>query len=269
MKNYFKRLKNFLRKYFELSKLFFLKKMEFDKSNLSKKIDVQKILNDENVHNLFFENKNILSKIDIPSLSGGVNIGDQRTIYYLLSSLKPKSILEIGTHLGSSTISIALATKNYSTNAMIDTVDIHDVNDPKKEFWKKFGSKNSAKNNLKTIKLDHIVTFHISNSISFLKSSIKKYDFIFLDGSHSADYVYQEIMLSLKKLNNDGVILLHDYFHEGKEIWEGKLPIYGPYIAVKKILKENKKICIDPLIEVPWHTKLSTNKSSLAVLYKQ
>ena len=37
----------------------------------------------------------------------GVNPGDRRAIYYLISYWKPSSVLEIGTHIGASTLSIA------------------------------------------------------------------------------------------------------------------------------------------------------------------
>lgn len=43
---------------------------------------------------------------------GGVNPGDRRAIYHLIRSLKPRSVLEIGTHIGVSTLYIALALKN-------------------------------------------------------------------------------------------------------------------------------------------------------------
>src|SRR3954449_2636637 len=41
----------------------------------------------------------------------GVNPGDRRALYYLLRALRPRSVLEIGTNVGASTIHIAAAMK--------------------------------------------------------------------------------------------------------------------------------------------------------------
>ena len=38
----------------------------------------------------------------------------------------------------------------------------------------------------------------------------KKYDIIFIDGMHSAEYLYRDIINSLKHLNENGLILCHD-----------------------------------------------------------
>ena len=38
-----------------------------------------------------------------------INPGDRRAIYYLVRHLRPRSVLEIGTHLGASTVRIAAA----------------------------------------------------------------------------------------------------------------------------------------------------------------
>lgn len=55
-------------------------------------------------------NGSILS-YQIPDGTSGVNPGDRRAIYNLIRYFKPKTILEIGTHIGASTIHIALAQK--------------------------------------------------------------------------------------------------------------------------------------------------------------
>ena len=39
--------------------------------------------------------------------TGGVNPGDRRAVYYLIRSLRPANVLEIGTHVGASTLHIA------------------------------------------------------------------------------------------------------------------------------------------------------------------
>jgi predicted O-methyltransferase YrrM len=271
IKKNFKILKNrIFRKYYEKLTLYLCKKKEFFHGNLSFKIDLNSFFNNKKTEKMFFldELKKQEKKLEIPEDTGGVNPGDQRAIYYLIKELHPKKILEIGTHIGSSTVSIALAMQNILNESYLKTVDIRDVNNETLKPWVEHMSKNSPVNNLKLLNLDKFVEFVVSDSINFLKNENQKYDFIFLDGSHNADYVYNEISFSLKILNPNGIILLHDYFPDGKKIWENKEPILGPYEGVRRVIKENPEINIEPFLNLPWETKLKSNASSLAVLYQ-
>jgi predicted O-methyltransferase YrrM len=242
----------------------------FQHNNLIKKQSLDNIFSSIEINNSYDKDKIIFDNLGIPELSGGVNSGDQKAIYFLIKFFKPKKILEFGTHLGASSASIALAMKNEKLNDQrFLTVDIIDVNDTKTKHWLKYKSKHSALENIKSIGMEKNVDFLVSNSIDFLKSNLQKYDFIFLDGSHRAEYVYNEVYLSLKLLNKNGIILLHDYFPQGKKIWHGKHAIPGPYMAVKKITNLNTQIGVSPFGSLPWPTKLGTNYTTLALLYKR
>lgn len=74
-----------------------------------------------------------IADLDLPEMTGGANPGDCRALYYLVRRLKPQRILEIGTHLGCSTVTQAMAVARNRADgiaATLDTVDIRDVNDP-------------------------------------------------------------------------------------------------------------------------------------------
>ena len=162
---------------------------------------------------------------------------------------------------------MALAAKKYG--GTIDTVDIIDVNNTDDRNWEKYKSQNSPKKNLIDNKCDKFVNFITSNSDSFFRNTQKKYNFIFLDGSHRADDVYKEISYALKILEKNGIILLHDYFPNGNILWAATNKIiYGPYLALKRIQKDGNTIKVFPLDNLPWQTKFNTNKSSLALLSK-
>jgi hypothetical protein len=56
-------------------------------------------------------------------------------------------------------------------------------------------------------------------SDDFFKNNLDKFDIIFIDGLHEYEQVNKDINNSLKALNNEGIILLHDcmpksYFHQ-------------------------------------------------------
>ena len=84
--------------------------------------------------------------------------------------------------------------------------DIIDVNKEEISYWKKYNSQNSPKKNLKNNNCEDLVNFITSDSIDYLEGSKKKYNFIFLDGSHSSDQVYKEISLALDILDKKGII---------------------------------------------------------------
>jgi len=270
--NFLKILKNrFFRKYYEKILLFFNKKKFFYYENLTTKINLEIIFNDKDIEKKFLNDYEKIKRLEIPELAGGVNPGDQKAIYFLINSLKPKKVLEIGTHIGSSTTGIALAMSNNFDfgQSYLKTVDLRDVNDESSKPWLQYNSKNSPKKNIKILGLEKLVSFKVSDSINFFYNEKEKYDFIFLDGSHRADYVYNEISSSLKILNTNGIILLHDYFPFGKKLWDKREAIFGPYEGVKKICNENPTIKCMPFGNLPWQTKLNSNISSLAIIYKE
>ena len=264
-----KLIKHLPRNYYEAYLLWKAGKKIFTEKNLIKDLNLDEIFNSENIQEKYNKDKILLDNLQIPDMSGGVNPGDRKAIYFLIKFFKPKKILEFGTHLGSSSSSIALAMKdNYKEDQFFLTVDIKDVNNPLEKHWIKYKSKNSALENIKILGLENYVKFFVCDSITFLKNQTQKFDFIFLDGSHRARDVYNEIHLSLNLFNKNGIILLHDYFPEGKKIWQDKDALLGPYMGVKKVIQINKNIDICPLGKLPWKTKLGTNFTTLALLKK-
>jgi len=214
---------------------------------------------------LFFSNTN---------KKGGINPGDRRAIYYLVRYFRPLSILEIGTHIGSSTIHIAAAVRFLNNKVpdsdfSFDTVDIINVNDKISKPYVNFGSKISPADMVNKLDCDGLVSFITEDSSRYLSRCEKKYDFIFLDGSHAAFSVYREIPASLKLLNKGGAILLHDYFPGLIPLWPDGNIIQGPYMAVSRLRKEGVHINALPLGKLPWKTKLNSNVTSLALLHRE
>jgi predicted O-methyltransferase YrrM len=194
----------------------------------------------------------------------GVNPGDRRAISALTSHLEPRDVLEIGTHIGSSTLTLAATLP--SASACITTVDVADVNDPKTRPWERYGAPRSPAEIVDGLAP---VTFVVDDSVSFLARTEDQYDFIFLDGSHAAATVYRELALAFRRLRPGGVLLLHDYFPGGRPLWEEESVIVGPYLAVRRLLKEGWPLKVVPLGCLPWPTKLGSNTTSLAVVLKR
>jgi cephalosporin hydroxylase len=208
-----------------------------------------------------------LKHLSLPENTGGVNSGDQRAIAYLVWHFKPLRILEIGTHIGCSTVHLAIAHRELNldiNSSKIITVDIKDVNDSIERPWLSYSSKFSPIELVNKINYTG-VEFVSSPSIDYLNGSNEIFDFIFLDGGHSAKLVYNELPLASRLLAPNGVILLHDYFPLNKPIWDDRSVIPGPYLATQRLINEGNKIKITPLGNLPWPTKKGTNLTSLAI----
>jgi predicted O-methyltransferase YrrM len=205
------------------------------------------------------------------SAAGGVNPGDRRAVYYLVRYLRPRSILEIGTHIGASTVHAAAAlrashSEGSTSPYRLTTVDIIDVNDPRSRPWMEYGSTFSPREMITKLGAADHVTFVTARSLAYLSSSDIRYDFIFLDGDHSATAVYQEITTALRVLNHGGVILLHDYFPHLRPLWSGSPVIAGPWLGTERLRREGAEIEVLPLGSLPWETKRNSNVTSLALL---
>lgn len=195
---------------------------------------------------------------------GGVNPGDRRAIYTLIKTLKPAHILEVGTHIGASTLYIARALKSIGAGH-VTTVDILDVNDANAS-WRENDMPACPRENAAALDCADLITFITAPSQDFMARTDQKFDFIFLDGDHKAATLYAEMELALKCLAPNGVILLHDYYPHGKTLFPNGSIIYGPYRALERIKAETPNIKIHPLGNLPWPTKQGTNATSLAIV---
>jgi predicted O-methyltransferase YrrM len=266
-------LKNIIRIYRDKIAMSKLTITKVSTTNLASSIDagsIKSTMNEENFHEKWASIKKELEALQLPDNTGGVNSGDQRAIAYLIWNYKPKRVLEIGTHIGCSTVHIAAAMRELEDNDhSIVTVDIRDVNDEQKKPWKFYKSPMSPKSLIDKVAFSQNVEFVVQPSLEFLKVSDEKFDFIFLDGGHSASLVYQELPLASKLLNQNGIILLHDYYPKNKAIWDNNSIIPGPYMATERFIKEGNDILITPLGELPWETKRNSRYTSLAICYKK
>jgi predicted O-methyltransferase YrrM len=213
-----------------------------------------------------------ISQFEIPEDAGGVNPGDRRAIYYLISAIRPASVLEIGTHIGASTVHIAAALASVQATRRptptLTTVDIADVNSRTEGPWATRGASCSPIEMIEKLQYGHFVKFVTSPSLRFAATCQQTFDFIFLDGDHAARTVYQEIPAALRLLNEDGIVLLHDYFPRRRPLWKDGTVIPGPLLATERLREEGAQFIVAPLGALPWPTKLHSNVTSLALLLK-
>ena len=235
-------------------------------------IDLEGLWRSGGVDARWSESSKKIAACAIPDGTGGANPGDRRAIYYLVDKFNPASILEVGTHIGASTLHIAEALfmsriKSGMVGSVV-SVDISNVNDPVTKPWLEYGTKHSPAEMVENMGFAAFVEFVTDTSLNYMGQSDRKFDFIFLDGDHGARTVYREIPSALAALNDNGLILLHDYFPDLKPLWSNGAVIPGPFLAVKRHIKEGARLAVLPVGGLPWATKLQSNISSLALLVR-
>jgi predicted O-methyltransferase YrrM len=245
-------------------------KLAFDGSRLLPRsgIDVAAVMNDRVIGEAFAEDDASLARVygghEIP---GGVNPGDRRALYHLIAHFRPKRILEVGTHVGASTLHIASAIRRFVEGGALTTVDILDVNGPN-GAWKSLGLPLPPAGYLSRLGLEKIVGFANEPALDALQGA-PQYDFIFLDGDHSPIAVYREISAALKILNPGSLILLHDFYPDGKPLTPDGGAIHGPSMAATRIGLETGDLAFVPLGNLPWKTKGGGNATSLALVARR
>jgi len=200
--------------------------------------------------------------------TGAINPGDRRALFYLARAFRPAKVLEIGTHVGASTVHLgaALTTGARSHPSRLVTVDIEDVNDSPHSVWRQAGLANSPKQMIDELTGTIEATFVMDTSRHFFATNKETFDFIFLDGDHAAETVYEEIVSGLDVINENGLIVLHDYFPDGLPLWSDGEVISGPFTGTEKLHSAGIAIKVIPLGPLPWPTKLGSNMTSLAVI---
>jgi len=242
------------------------------KLRLRSEIDLSKVFDSSEIQSRWNQSCNKTERWAIPERRGGLNLGDRRAIYYLTSHLSPFSVLEIGTHIGASTVHIASAMfmnrLRKGTAPAFISVDIADVNSPVSKPWLVHGSSRSPRQIMNEMGYADCVEFITDNSLNYFAECTRRFDLIVLDGDHSARTVYQEIPGALHVLNPNGVIVLHDYYPDLKPLWADVPMIPGPFLATERLQREGAKFVVLPLGQLPWPTNPQSHATSLAMLLR-
>jgi len=203
-------------------------------------------------------------------LHHSANIGDQRALYQFIRTLRPQSVLEIGTSRGASAFYIASAIRRNAGASggqapPVITVDVVDLDRLTRQGT---GSEpgTSPRALISNAGLADLVEFVTADSSTFMASTHRRFAFVYLDGSTAAAQVYRDLQSLPHVLDRNAVVLLHVFFPEGQPLWPNQPAIRGPWLAVRRMEAEGSGLVARPLGELPWPTKLGSRKTSLAIL---
>ena len=226
---------NFISEYLKVSKVK-INRLQFIiyllKSEIIKKKQKSSLENKKN----YYQKK--YNFTDIDWFSPNIPIWDTVLKQAFLNKEKIE-YLEIGTYEGRSTIHICENFKNFKITVVDPYNEYNEVNSVVKN--------SNMENVFERFKKN---SFNFSNSISinrttskeFFKKNKKKFDLIYIDGSHHYLDVKEDLINSINFINNNGIIILDDFIWDYYEKVEenpigGILPIIqaDPNIEIKSI----------------------------------
>lgn len=156
----------------------------------------------------------VVSLTELPSADGNISPLELVVIAGLARQIQPQRAFEIGTFDGRTTLNIAL---NQPPGAEILTLDlpageIDAVTKPLDESDRKFIQKPESgarfKNRSAPAKIVQLYGDSAKYDFSGYTGQI---DFMFIDGSHSYDYVINDSHIALSLVRPGGLMIWHDY----------------------------------------------------------
>ena len=118
--------------------------LPFDSTNLRSVSDAElaSAMRDPAISAAFAEDHGRIEAVfGAGEIAGAVNPGDRRALYHLVGYFKPCRVLEIGTHVGASTVHIASALRRFvgqgtlCTADIVDAVTLEDAKKVAKQLW--------------------------------------------------------------------------------------------------------------------------------------
>ena len=196
-----------------------------------------------------------------------------RAIYHLIRRLQPRSVLEIGTNRGASTLYAAMAMREYRNAGRpprLVTVDLFDVNDPATAEAKRYRISTPPREMLARLDCAGMVEFSIARSTDYLNGREAEFDFIFLDYSPAADAAYRDIVLAIRALRPGGQVLIRSYFPDGKSLGTAERVNTDSCLAVRRLRRQGARLVALPLGPLPWPAEPGgSNLTSLALLARE
>ena len=131
-------------------------------------------------------------KIEEIARDDSAHLDQQMFLYWLVRGMKPKNVIEIGTHRGVTALYLAhaLYDNGYGHLYTCDPVDY-----------------NQQENFDSIPELSVLITYHQKRGIDL---DVKDVDFVFVDGFHDKTAVLQEINHYLPRLTREALMVFHD-----------------------------------------------------------
>lgn len=172
-----------------------------------------------------------LGESDVPC---AMRPAKRRLCFQIVRAMGAKRVLDIGTYVGTSAANYAAA---VGEGGCVVTVDVRSV-DADDAHWRRVNRPRSPRQLMEVAGIADRVEFVTRDAREYLKSTEETFDFISIDGWHEHFAVYDEIRLSLARLNPNGLIFLDDIQVPGQRLFEGCDRFDGPWRALQMHVSE-------------------------------
>lgn len=194
---------------------------------------------------------------------------DCMILYTVARAVAARRALEIGTHLGYSTLHLAAGLAGNGGDGRLTSVDRYDVNDEAAAPWRAYGEDISGADRLRRLGLDKAVEYVVSPSAEYLQNCRETFDLIFIDGDHSEVGAYFDILYALSRLADDGIILLHDFHDPDDPDLAHSHGQFGVFWALHRLQRHIPDLTVVRLKDVVAPTTTGNAPTSIAVLTRR
>ncbi len=156
------------------------------------------------------------------SLKGNITISELLILNLLVKRFNPKTIFELGTFNGRTTLNLAI---NSSSDVRVYTIDLPKDNVISPALPTTRDDEQYINQHVTGLKFlnqeekSKITQLYGDSAIFDFTPYFNTIDMVFVDGSHSFEYVMNDSKIALKLLNNGhGLIVWHDYSSSHKEV---------------------------------------------------
>lgn len=129
--------------------------------------------------------------------------GEKMLLYWLIRELKPKVVVETGTHKGLATLYMAAALQDNGSGH-ITTYDPFE--------WNQRGN---------FAKFDELFSYITYKQAPGTYMAEEQIDFAFIDGFHGMKDAYDELKVLLPRLSKTAIVILHDCWYEKEGVKNG------------------------------------------------
>lgn len=228
---------------------------------------VNKYIDNKFIYDIFYKYGFTINDKIIP-LNSNINIYEACFISLLveiyIKTYKKNTtlnILEIGLAYGTSSLIIINKLLQYKYKKSYDIIDPNQT-----EQWKKIGILN-IDNFLSFMKKKLTYKLYEESSVSVFKKFKKKYDIVFIDGSHDEKIVIQDLINSDKRLTINGLIIIDDVLHNG--VKNAILEFLKNYKNYKRIsVNDKNEFIYEKNIYEKFNKKSFTNPSTMYCFQK-
>ena len=162
-----------------------------------------------------------------------MSVGTRELLFKTVQATDAKSVLDIGTYVGTSALAFALA---VGPGGKVVTVDIVDANAPD-GYWAVDGRPRSPRDMLAKAGVADRVEFVTKSALEYLRATTDTFDFVCIDGGKDFEEDYAAALLAMDKLNPGGLMFFDDVFPTGQPMKPGGYCTDGPWKVVEKLTK--------------------------------